>query len=58
MCVLVEETTEELRGFSGEGLRRDLWLVVRFTRHWVHYGWITFTVGATLIAAVEGLFVR
>jgi len=50
--------TEALRGFSGQGLREDVWLIVRFTRHWVHYGWIGFTVVATLVAAVEGLFAR
>ena len=49
---------QAIRGFSGQGIREDVWLIVRFTRHWVHYGWIAFTVTATLVAAVEGLFAR
>ncbi|MEO8025577.1 MAG: hypothetical protein ABI823_03860 [Bryobacteraceae bacterium] len=44
--------------YTQEIFREDLRLVVRFTRHWIHYGWMTFTVVATLIAAVEGVFAR
>ncbi len=58
VSVPIDGQTEEIRGFSGQGLREDMWLVVRFTRHWIHYGWMTFTVLATLIAAVEGVFAR
>jgi len=34
---------------------RDILLVVRFTRNWIHYGFITHTVICVVIAAVEGL---
>ncbi len=37
---------------------RDLLLVVRFTRNWIHYGFITHTVICVVIAAVEGLMGR
>ena len=37
---------------------RDVVLVVRFTRHWIHYGYIAHTVVCVLIAAVEGLVGR
>lgn len=33
----------------------DAWLVVRYTRHWVHYGWIAFVILCALIGAVRGL---
>ena len=29
--------------------------VIRFTRHWIHYGFIGHTTVLVLIAAVEGL---
>ncbi len=34
---------------------RDVRLVVRFTRHWIHYGFLAHTVICILIAAMEGL---
>jgi len=37
---------------------RDVLLVVRFTRHWIHYGFLAHTVFCVLIAAVEGLLGR
>ena len=37
---------------------RDVLLVVRFTRHWIHYGFIAHTVVCVVIAAVEGLMGR
>jgi len=37
---------------------RDILLVVRFTRNWIHYGFITHTVICVVIAAVEGLLGR
>ena len=37
---------------------RDVLLVVRFTRNWVHYGFFTHTVVCILIAAMEGLMGR
>ena len=44
---------------SGEVLApRDILLVVRFTRNWIHYGFITHTVICVVIAAVEGLLGR
>ena len=33
-------------------------LVVRFTRNWIHYGFLGHTVLCILIAAVEGLMGR
>jgi hypothetical protein len=37
---------------------RDIQLVVRFTRHWIHYGFLTHTVVCIVIAALEGLMGR
>ena len=37
---------------------RDILLVVRFTRNWIHYGFIAHTVVCVVIAAVEGLLGR
>jgi hypothetical protein len=37
---------------------RDVVLVVRLTRHWIHYGYIAHIVVCVLIAAVEGLVGR
>ena len=33
----------------------DVILVVRFTRHWIHYGFLAHTVVCVVIAAFEGL---
>jgi hypothetical protein len=33
-------------------------LVVRFTRNWIHYGFMTHTLVCVVIAAVEGLMGR
>ena len=33
----------------------DAWLVVRYTRQWLHYGVIVFTIFCSLIAAARGL---
>ncbi|MBL8228471.1 MAG: hypothetical protein JNL98_08340 [Bryobacterales bacterium] len=38
--------------------REDLVLIAIFTRHWIHYGAITFVLVLTLTAAVEGLRAR
>ena len=44
---------------AGEVLApRDILLVVRFTRNWIHYGFIAHTVVCVVIAAVEGLLGR
>jgi hypothetical protein len=36
----------------------DLLRVLRYTRHWIHYGFLTHIVLCTLIAAVEGVLGR
>ncbi len=33
-------------------------LVIRFTRHWIHYGFIAHILVCTLVAAVEGMMGR
>lgn len=37
---------------------QDAALVLRLTRHWIHYGWMTHVTICALIAAVEGLLGR
>jgi hypothetical protein len=37
---------------------RDVYLIIRFTRHWIHYGFLAHITVCTVIAAVEGLFGR
>jgi len=37
---------------------RDVHQVVRFTRHWIHYGFLAHTIACIVIAAVEGLMGR
>jgi hypothetical protein len=37
---------------------RDVHQVVRFTRNWIHYGFLAHTVVCVLIAAAEGLMGR
>jgi hypothetical protein len=37
---------------------QDLNLILRFTRNWIHYGFLTHIAVCTLIAALEGLFGR
>jgi hypothetical protein len=36
----------------------DFNLVLRFTRNWIHYGFLTHIVVCTVIAAIEGLLGR
>jgi len=36
----------------------DVYRVVRFTRHWIHYGILLHIATCILIAAVEGLLGR
>ena len=44
---------------AGEVLApRDILLVVRFTRNWIHYGFMVHTIICVVIAAVEGLMGR
>ncbi len=37
---------------------QDVHLVIRFTRHWIHYGFLSHIVLCTVVAAVEGLLGR
>jgi hypothetical protein len=37
---------------------QDIALVVRFTRNWIHYGFLAHTALCILIAAVEGILGR
>ena len=37
---------------------RDVYLIIRFTRHWIHYGFIAHVVVCTVIAAIEGVLGR
>ena len=34
---------------------RDIYLVFRFTRHWIHYGFIAHVCICVFVAAIEGL---
>jgi hypothetical protein len=36
----------------------DLKLILRFTRHWIHYGFLAHIGICTVVAAVEGLLGR
>lgn len=36
-------------------LREDLYLIVRYTRHWLHYGFLTFILLSVLVGAIKGL---
>ena len=38
--------------------REDLRLILKFTRNWIQYGLVGFTVVCILIGAVESLFGR
>ncbi len=33
----------------------DFRLIMRFTRHWIHYGFLTHTTICVVIAAVKGV---
>jgi hypothetical protein len=37
---------------------RDVLQVVRFTRHWIHYGFLAHITVCIVIAALEGLMRR
>jgi hypothetical protein len=37
---------------------RDVHLIIRFTRHWIHYGFMGHIAVCTLIAAVKGVLTR
>jgi hypothetical protein len=36
----------------------DVRLIIRYTRHWIHYGFLAHIVLCTVVAAVEGLLGR
>ena len=37
---------------------QDVYLVIRFTRHWIHYGFLAHMTVCITIAAIEGLLGR
>jgi hypothetical protein len=37
---------------------QDFYLVIRFTRHWIHYGLLTHIAVCAIVGAVEGVFGR
>jgi hypothetical protein len=37
---------------------QDIYLIIRFTRHWIHYGLLAHIGICTIVAAVEGLLGR
>jgi hypothetical protein len=36
----------------------DVRLIIRFTRHWIHYGFLAHILVCTIVAAVEGVLGR
>jgi hypothetical protein len=47
-----------LAAIVSEYSREDLRQLVTYTRNWIQYGLLGFTVGCILIGAAEGLFGR
>ena len=45
------------RRFGGHNARdmQDVYLVIRFTRHWIHYGFMAHVTFFAIVGAVEGL---
>jgi hypothetical protein len=39
-------------------MRQDLGLVLRFTRNWIHYGFLLHTTMCIAVAAVKGVLAR
>ncbi|MBX9603091.1 MAG: hypothetical protein K2X35_18955 [Bryobacteraceae bacterium] len=39
-------------------LRRDFFLVIRYTRNWLHYGFMALIFVCVLVGAVKGLLAR
>ena len=37
---------------------RDVHLIIRFTRHWIHYGFIGVVTICSIVAAIEGVLAR
>ena len=37
---------------------QDVYLVIRFTRQWIHYGFLSHILVCTVVGAVEGLLGR
>jgi len=36
----------------------DVRLIIRFTRHWIHYGFLAHILVCVVVAAVEGVLSR
>ena len=36
---------------------RDVYLVIRFTRHWIHYGFMAHVAVCSIVGAVKGSWV-
>lgn len=37
---------------------QDVFLIIRFTRHWIHYGFMTHISICIVVGAIEGLLGR
>lgn len=37
---------------------QDIHLILRYTRHWIHYGFMTLVSICAVVAAIEGLLGR
>ena len=47
------------RRFAGQNRpMEDVYLVIRFTRHWIHYGLLAHMALCVMVAAVEGVLGR
>ena len=36
----------------------DLYLVIRYTRNWIHYGMLSHVVICVVVAGIKGIFAR
>jgi hypothetical protein len=43
------------QALRSQQLRADVAYVLRFTRNWIHYGWISMMVAGILVGAVRAL---
>ena len=53
----MEETAAQAESPEEAHLATEAWLVVRYTRHWLHYGIIGFVVACAGVAALKGMAV-
>jgi hypothetical protein len=37
---------------------QEIYLIIRFTRQWIHYGFISHIAICTIVAAIEGVLGR